>query len=222
MVSPIQEAKVEEFLRSNRSPSDTLDLVFAGRRHLHNGLYEVGFPKGDFLQVYMDVVSCLPSARVQHTRFKSYRTVDLTCDNHENRDIKVYQTIVNNCAELGDGPPPHVLGIACTRDTLPVSAFPCSTNVADVRYVKLSTVCLGVRGAELCFESSTGNGADDEGDCIHKIFVRVRIGGGMEAPVSSVLRAVRMVADRLRLRQLDADAVAIPSGCGSHLENRAL
>lgn len=221
MAPAVDDTAVEGFLRANGSPSDTLDLVFASCCHVRDGLYVVGLPREDFLQVHLDVVACLSGARVQHSRYKSYRTADLTCDNYENKDIKVHQTIVNNCVELSQGGGAHILGVALTRDTLPVSVFPCSTDVADVRYVKLTTVCLGARGAELCFESSNANGegSDDDG-CVHKIFIRVRIGGGMEPPVSTVVRAARMVADRLKLRQLDAEAV--PSGCGSHLEKRAL
>lgn len=197
------ESGIESFLLSSGFPTNTVDLVFATKCHLKDRLYEVGCSRDDLQKVYQNVVSCLTGAKVHHSRYKSYRTADLTCENHENKDVKVYQTVVHHCEEIqGTTGTPCIVGVAFTRDTLPVSVFPCSTDMADVRYVKTASVCLGARGAEMHFESSCANGDDPDADCTHKVFIRIRVGGGMTPPVSTVVRTAGMVTDQLRVCQL--------------------
>lgn len=85
-----------------------------------------------------------------HSRFKEYCHGDLVFENHDNKDTKVHRVHVHGFADMSCA----VKGVVLEqhKERVPVSCFPCTTDMCDVRYVKCSSIRL-FPNVRVCFES---------------------------------------------------------------------
>lgn len=138
----------EEIIQEGRYPCcNVMEVVFVNKELVEGKLFDVNFDKKVHDSVFQKVLSLFSSeGKFQQRNFKRYSLQDMTCEIHNNRDIRVQRN--NKHISL-----PFVgyaerqttdeyLGIATLMNSarLPVSAFPCRTDMNDVQYVRQITV----------------------------------------------------------------------------------
>jgi hypothetical protein len=127
---------------------DTFVHVFLlGENFLVPGVYDIRQSKDAFLHAFdraFDHVCGKTNKKVAvvHRRYKAYSFEDMTCENHDNKDVRVFREacrayVTLGCDQLGEK---GCVAVEMGRSRLPITAFPCTTSMAGVKYIKHSSI----------------------------------------------------------------------------------
>ena len=147
---------------------DTIELVLAKRCIIPDRLYDTNLDPLLFGKLFDNVMQAFRSDKVQYRRFKRYKDGDMTYENYLNKDNRVNRSVVVHCADVtpssesessfsSSSSPFRCIGALTSNTKLPVSAFPCKTELNSVMYVRQAIIpCCGGRGS-VWFESAHPN-----------------------------------------------------------------
>lgn len=232
--------QVDKFVRQSVAESQTagcnvVEVVFANHAIIPGKLYSIEFKHDEFLILVRRLSACFPNDRPQHRSFKRYSYLDLTCDNYLNKDVRVHRSTVGNCVTFVQNTPTSVdegwpcIGMTVSRIKLPVSAFPCRTDLDNVRYMRQTTFNLEGGAAELRIESSCDNLISplffDAGDSekqghnpgrSHRISIVIDVHKSKTIDIAAIVsRTAKTVIDNIRLARYEAEEHRLSSLAGT-------
>ena len=146
--------------------NDVVEIRFCRKELVTSKAYDINIGSRIQQRVYQVLQSKYQNEmKTQQRSFKRYVFTDLTCDIHNNRDIRVQRqdkhisipfrggssakSTTNNVSSFGlkpeedEGEGVGVMTLS-SRVRLPVSAFPCRTDMNDVHYVRQNIIIVPV------------------------------------------------------------------------------
>jgi len=184
--------------RDRRDNPTNVDVIIANAR-VAPDLYQQDLPRQVFLDMFESLTSSSSSAGngkvgITKRRYKCYVHRDVSYENTDNVDIRAYQNIVHDCEAWKD---PPCVGVAYVKEKIPVSAFPCTTSLDDVSYVKSTSVRVHPR-VTIIFESRS---IAEDSAVTHKVYARCAFSPKRSYPPSDeddkALAAMRKIVSQL-------------------------
>lgn len=187
-----------------RETPTMIDVIIVNAK-ISPDLYEENLGFRVFTYIFNKLVNTAHGAPPNFTKriYKSYASRDLIYENTGNVDVRIYRTIVHACESWDD---PLCIGVASVREKMPVSAFPCTTSLNDVSYVKTTTVRMSPH-INVVFESKR----DIESRFVHKIYVRAVISpvkASSKDELQSISDSIRKIVNTLCIYRDEAKTVS--------------
>lgn len=139
--------------------------VCIGTAALCPEIYDVDVPYSSLTHIYNEMARCSASAQPVRTRFKRFAYRGATCECYENGDTRVYRDAIESLAAY---PESATVAMRCVRERLPISAFPCTTDLDDRSYVKITSFRVASRKV-VDLESAW---SEDRDALYHRVHVR--------------------------------------------------